>query len=165
MDSQTAQLISSLEQRLRLLEVKDSINSLLNTYCQGADTGSSELISKVFAADGQLKAKWVGVVSGRDNLAKGIGEGGKAYGHLMHSISNIQINVDGTDKASGTAYLSFYAVKDTKRLGANYAFGGPYQFEFIKENGEWKIQSVEVGRWWEQGMDETGDFQEGADSQ
>lgn len=156
-----AQLIRSLEHRLRILEDKDAITTLLNTYCDGADAGDPALISKVFAVNGQLSADWVGIITGRETLTKGISEGGRAFGHLMHSISNVQINVDGSDQATGAAYLSFYAVKDASRLAANYAFGGPYRFKFVKEDDTWKILSVEIDRWWEQGKDDTGAFKGG----
>ena len=169
MDPSTLALLANLQTRLRHLEDLEALRTLINTYASACDAGDIALFTTTFAADSVLAAAWFGEIRGRDAIGQGVASA-RNWGRLMHSISNMQVEITGEGRATGTAYLSFYAVKDRKELGRNYVFGGPYYFTFERLEGEgeeggkrgWRVRRLEIERWWEQGADETGAF--GGDS-
>ena len=77
---------------------------------------------------------------------------------VEHSLTNLQVEVDGSDAATGTAYLSFYATPDVKKPEETYAWGGPYRFEFRRTPEGWKVSRQHLKKDWAQGKDTTGLF-------
>jgi hypothetical protein len=153
----TTELIQSLQRRVQTLEDKDALISLLNRYCNIADEKDWEGYARTFAEDGKMTFEEWGTVSGRANIAKAASVEQRFEG-LQHSMSNMQFNMDGSDTATGTAYLWFCATPDTKNPGINYAFGGPYKFEFHRGGSGWEITSMKLRKTWAMGQDTEGIF-------
>jgi hypothetical protein len=153
----TTELIQGLQQKLRILEDKDALASLLNRYCNIADEKDWEGYAGTFAEDGKMTYEEWGTVSGRADIAKAASVEQRFAG-LQHSMTNMQFEVDGSDTATGTAYLWFCATPDTKDPGTNYAFGGPYKFEFRRGATGWEITSMRLRKTWAMGQDTEGVF-------
>jgi len=155
--SSATELIQSLLQRLQILEDKDALTSLLNRYCNTADAKDWEGYAGTFTEDGKMTFEEWGTTSGRKEIAKAAGVEGRFAG-LQHSMTNMQFAVDGSDTATGTAYLWFCATPDTKNPGIHYAFGGPYKFEFRRGTAGWEITNMRLKKIWAMGQDTEGVF-------
>jgi hypothetical protein len=77
---------------------------------------------------------------------------------LQHSFTNVQVEVDGSDIATGRANLIFFATPQLSKPEVNYAFGGPYKFEFKRTRQGWRISSMKLRKVWAQGQDTLGVF-------
>jgi uncharacterized protein (TIGR02246 family) len=147
----SAQIIKSLEARLRVLEDKDELTALLNRYCNIADAKDWDGYANTFAEDGVMTFEGWGDTVGRAAISKAA-SAEQIFDGLQHSMTNMQFEVDG-DKATGTSYLWFAATPDTKEPEMNYAFGGPYKFEFQRAERGWEITRMRLKKIWAQGKD------------
>ena len=146
------QTLESLEKRLRLLEDKDAIMSLLNTYCMSADDHRWEDFGRCFLPDGVLGfEKWGDIVGQQKITAASSGAEDRFQG-LQHSMTNMEIKVDG-DEATCRCYLWFAATMDTSKPHEYHAFGGPYKFNFKRTPEGWRIARMQLKKIWAQNED------------
>jgi 3-phenylpropionate/cinnamic acid dioxygenase small subunit len=82
----------------------------------------------------------------------------RPFAGLQHSFTNVQVEVDGSDTATGRANLIFFATPQLSKPEVNYAFGGPYKFEFKRTRQGWRISSMKLRKVWAQGQDTLGVF-------
>ena len=47
----------------------------------------------------------------------------------------------------------FVGIADGGKPGEIISMGGPYDWEFVREAGGWKIRRIKLGVWWSQGED------------
>jgi hypothetical protein len=153
----SAEIIKRLEARLRILEDKDELTALLNRYCNIADAKDWDGYANTFAEDGIMTFEEWGDIKGRKDIAKAA-SAEQRFAGLQHSMTNMQFEVDGSDKAAGTSYLWFAATPNTKEPEVNYAFGGPYKFEFQRAARGWEIKKMRLKKIWAQGQDTEGVF-------
>ncbi|KAL4737910.1 hypothetical protein BDV11DRAFT_171508 [Aspergillus similis] len=117
----TQSTLEALQKRLQLLEDKDALNTLLNRYCNSADDHKWDEFASCFVPDGVLGFQnWEDIV-GRENIAAGSRNAEDRFQGLQHSMTNVQITVDG-DTASARAYLLFAATMDTSKPREYHAF-------------------------------------------
>lgn len=147
-----AKYIEKLEKRLQILEDKDQLASLLNRYCYIADARDWKGYSETFIEDGSMNYESWPSVRGREAIAKAA-SAEDIFEGLQHSMTNMQFEVDGSDKATGRAYLWFAATPKTSKPEDNYAFGGPYHFQFVRTSEGWKISRMQLQKVWSIGHD------------
>ena len=77
---------------------------------------------------------------------------------LQHSMTNMEIVLEGSDTAIATSYLWFAATPKTSQPEVNYAFGGKYNWKFKRTPKGWKIRNMHLKKLWAQGEDTEGVF-------
>lgn len=154
-----SKLIEQLQRRLQILEDKDRLTALLNEYGLTADTHDWEGFANTFLPDGVMAFNGWGDVVGRKNIAQAAGAE-EVFESVQHLMTNMQFELGGSnpDKATGTACLWFCATPEIKVPTVNYAWGGPYRFQFDRTDRGWKIARVDLKRVWSQGKDTKGVF-------
>ncbi|KAI2907381.1 hypothetical protein CBS147371_10603 [Aspergillus niger] len=148
--------IRLLEQRLAILEDKDELSTLMNHYCTLVDSKQYTEWSNLFTEDGILHFEPWGPVRGRENIARVTSDAEKAYDCMMHCLTNVQFEVDGSDTAKGSAYITSYVTPHLKNLGINFALGGRYSLLFKRTAEGWKVAEHLLSPTWTQGSDASG---------
>ncbi|OQU94453.1 SnoaL-like domain-containing protein [Cladophialophora immunda] len=150
-------VIEQLQKRLKLLEDKESLATLLNTYCTTADRHDWNAYADVYIGEGAVMSfeSW-GDINGKEAIAKAA-SAEQIFEGLQHTMTNMQFEVDGDD-ATGTAYLWFCATPETAKPEINYAFGGPYSFNFKRTSEGWRISHMRLKKIWALGKDTKGVF-------
>ncbi|KAK5721163.1 hypothetical protein LTR17_014804 [Elasticomyces elasticus] len=151
--------LEKLQRRLQRLEDHNELAGLLNRYCNTADAKDWDGYAGCYVDDGAVMTfeSW-GDVVGKDAI-KNAASVEQRFEGLQHTMTNMQFEVDGADKATGTAYLWFCATPHTSKPNINYAFGGPYRFEFARTSNGWRIKSMWLRKIWAQGEDTEGVFE------
>ena len=137
-----------LEARIRILEDIEAIRKLKATYCYLCDAGledvrnRDELISH-FTQNARLDFGMGAEYQGPEGLKTFFGEMvplGVSF--CMHMVHNPIIDVKG-DRATGRWY---FEAPTNNRLENNRAewLTGTYHEEYVRENGEWKFDSIKV---------------------
>jgi hypothetical protein len=135
---------TSVEQRLQVLEAKESIRTLLFDYGRLLDARDWQGFSELFAENGGTWNGGMGVAKGRAAIKKmmvdtiGSTNAG-ANGALtnLHLLGNEIIDVKG-DTASSISKWAF--VMTDKVQGPVIMYIGRYQDTFVREKGQWKFQ-------------------------
>lgn len=145
--------MEDIQKRLQILEDKDELQTLLNRYCNIADAKDWDGYANCYIDDGAVMTfeSW-GDIVGKEAIKKAA-SAEQRFAGLQHTMTNMQFQVDGSDKAKGTAYLWFCATPDTSKPEVNYAFGGPYQFEFMRTKEGWRIARMRLRKIWAMGKD------------
>lgn len=151
------QIIDSLERRLRALEDKDAIVSLLNRYCMLCDTHRWDDFSQCFLPDGRLHFEVWDEVVGPEKIAAIASGAEDRFQGLQHSMTNLDVTVNGDD-ATCRCYLWFAAIMDTSKPHEYHAFGGPYKFTFKRTTEGWRIATMQLKKIWAQNKDTEGVF-------
>ncbi|KAK5637197.1 hypothetical protein RRF57_012909 [Xylaria bambusicola] len=151
----TDQIFADLQRRVRNLEDKDAISTLLSQYCKHADNHRWEGYANCFLEDGVAKFENGADVVGRASISAQTSSMGNRFQGLLHSLTNIDLIIDG-DKATGSCYLWFAAIADTSRPYEYTGFGGPYEFTFQRTDVGWKIATVHLRRLWAQNLSGEG---------
>ncbi len=139
--------------RLQLLEARririediNAIKRLQRAYGYYVDEGQWDDVADLFTADGRIELGLDGVYIGRDRVRQylrtlGNGKNGLQAGQLnehFQLMPVVTLSADGT-RARGT----WRAVILGGQLGGPALWGeGPYENEYVKENGVWKLKSV-----------------------
>lgn len=141
-----------------MLEDKDSLATLLNHYCNVADAKDWKGYADTYIDEGAIMTfeSW-GDTVGKEDIAKAA-SAEQIFEGLQHTMTNMEFEVDGSDKATGTAYLLFFATPETAKPEINYGFGGPYKFEFQRTSKGWKISKMRLRKLWALGKDTKGVF-------
>jgi hypothetical protein len=147
---QQLQRVALLEARaLRLQHVND-IKRLQRSYGYYLDEGQWDDAADLFADQATLEIGKDGVFRGRDRIrayfrALGGGRNGLAPGRLNEQLQVMPVITLGADgqRANGT----WRGILLTGQLGRDAFWGeGPYEVEYVRENGIWKIRSL---RWFQ----------------
>jgi hypothetical protein len=147
-----ANYIVQLEKRLKVLEDKEELGSLLNRYCYAADAKNWKGYSETFTVDGSMHYESWPEVRGHEAIAKAA-SAETVFEGLQHSMTNFQFEVDGSDRATGRSYLWFSATPKTAKPVDNYSFGGPYNFDFVRTAEGWRISRMRLRKLWAHGHD------------
>lgn len=129
---------STVEQRLRALEDREEIRTLLLEYGRTLDARDLRAYSELFAQDGE----WIGgfgSVKGRaallEFMRKNVGERpntAKTY----HLLTNFVIEVQG-DRAQAWSRWSYVVPNAEKKPVLEHS--GRYDDSLIRENGHWRF--------------------------
>jgi hypothetical protein len=139
-------VLATLEQRKTHIEDINAIKRLQRSFGYYMDEALWDEVASLFAANGSIEMGLDGVYRGRNRVreylyALGGGTAGLAPGQLnehMQLMPVITIAPDGLS-ARGT----WRDLILTGRMGAGAFWGeGPYENEYVKENGVWKISKL-----------------------
>lgn len=124
--------MSTLEQRIRALEDRESIRELTSRYCQLAVGGRADEIVALFTRDGVMES------------GETVGRGHATLLELYRSsfrelrpipfVHNHVIELDG-DRATGFCSLELRTVENGEAVTA----AGHYEDRFEREEGVWKF--------------------------
>lgn len=149
--------LQALAKRLRILEDKDAITSLLNRYCNTADDRDWVSFGQCFTEDGVMCFENWGDVVGQEKITAAAGGAEDRFEGLQHSMTNQQVDVNG-DEASCRCYLWFAATMDRSKPHEYHAFGGHYRFKFRRTAEGWRISQMQLKKMWAQNEDTEGVF-------
>jgi hypothetical protein len=138
--------IAALEQRKRLLEDANDIKRLQRAYGYYVDEGLWDEVADLFAQDGTIEIGLDGVYVGKARVreylyALGGGRQGLVHGQLNEHMQLMPVVTVAPDGMSAKA--RWRALIMAGELGQSAIWGeGPYENEYVKQNGVWKIQSL-----------------------
>ncbi len=145
-DARAAELgrrLAALERRKTRIEDANAIKRLQRAYGYYVDAARWDDVADLFAADGAIEIGLDGVYAGRDRVreylyALGDGRAGLVEGELnehMQLMPVVTVAPDGR-----TAQGRWRGLVMAGRLGEQGVWGeGPYENEYVKEDGVWKI--------------------------
>jgi hypothetical protein len=139
-------LLARLEHRRQLIEDANDIKRLQRSYGYYLDEAMWDEIVDLFAEDGTIEIALDGVYEGKPRIreylyALGGGRAGLAQGQInehMQLMPVISVAPDGQ-----SARGRWRAIIMAGTLGQDALWGeGPYENEYVKEDGVWKLKSV-----------------------
>ncbi len=141
--------LEALEARIRKLEDTEKIKQLKATYCFLCDAGlddpsNRDALIAHFTADARVDFGLgpESVFSGKNGLEVFFGQVVPgAVSFCMHMVHNSIIEVDG-DRATGKWY--YEAPTTDSSSGRAQWMAGTYVEEYLREDGEWKFESIET---------------------
>ncbi len=137
---------ADLERRVVQLEDLNSIKRLQREFGYLIDEGQWSKVAALFSDDGTIEYGLDGVFRGRERVtaylqALGDGRDGLAPGQLNEHFQLMPVVTLGADGRSARG--TWRAVILAGQLGQNGFWGeGPYENEYVKEGGVWKIRSL-----------------------
>ena len=136
--------MSSVEQRVGVLEDIEAIKQLKGRYCAACDGGwegpthDAEALAAMFAEDAVFAEHGGGEPArGRAEIAAMMGNFRAALPFGVHFITNDRVTVDG-DRAEGRWYVLIPAVLD----GKSVCYGGIYRDELVRGEDGWRFSEV-----------------------
>lgn len=132
-------------------EDRFAVYDLINSYSYGIDYYDTDMLLTLFAEDGVFKVNAGGELlntrQGTDDLNTEFSEraarriqNGTGDGH--HFITNIVIDMPRADYITGKTMAIVTNRPPGEAVSVNTH--GMYEWEFIKEDGEWKISRLEL---------------------
>jgi hypothetical protein len=138
--------LAVLEHRKSLIEDAKDIKRLQRAYGYYLDEGLWDEVADLFAADGTIEIGLDGIYVGKERVreylyALGGGKAGLAEGELNEHLQLMPVVTVAPDGI--TAKGRWRALIMAGRLGESAIWGeGPYENEYVKENGVWKLKKV-----------------------
>lgn len=134
--------VGELEQRIIRLEDLEAIKQLKARYCEICDDNHNpDRITSIFAEDGIWEGRGIGHARGHAEIRELFLGFQKMMSFSQHMVMNPVIEVEG-DRAHGTWYFfgmfTFYEGNQAKWQAARY------HEDYVKSNGDWKIQHLRV---------------------
>ncbi|MEU1290939.1 nuclear transport factor 2 family protein [Streptomyces sp. NPDC005840] len=149
-----------LARRVRALEDRDALRALMMRGWWALDRKDWTTWSACWTEDAVLEFGPWERVRGRDAVRAKVEEAESPYATMQHHILNLHVDVDASgDRATGTGYMWFVAVTAPGRTTTPYAMGGPYDWEFRREDTGWLLSRQRLGVWWTTGEDTVGAFE------
>ncbi|MFJ3234409.1 nuclear transport factor 2 family protein [Streptomyces sp. NPDC086787] len=149
---------ADLARRLQVLEDKEALRALMIRGWRALDRKDWATWSACWAEDAVLDFGPWGSTRGREEIRAKVAEAESAYPSMQHHILNAHFDVAG-DRATGIAYMWFVAVTEPGRTSAPYSMGGPYDWEFRRdEEAGWLLVRQRLGVWWTDGEDTRSAF-------
>ena len=154
MDGEIERRISALEERLaeaeaRLLRQEDieAIKRLQRAYGYYLDKSLYRAVADLFTDDGEVEIAARGVYKGRERIHAflitllGNGVEGPVHGHVgNHFQLQAIVTLDAGGASAKARWRAWVQVGDLGGV-ANW-LEGPYEIDYRKENGIWKIASL-----------------------
>jgi hypothetical protein len=138
--------ITALEQRKTRVEDAHAIERLQAAYGYYSDKGLWDEVANLFADDGTIEIGLDGVYVGKARVreylyALGGGRAGLGDGELNEHLQVMPVITLGAD--GNTAKARWRAIILEARIGGDAHWGeGPYENEYVKDNGVWKLKSL-----------------------
>jgi len=142
--------LEELQGRLRVMEDIESIRKLKATYCYLCDSGLDKVENRDELVSHFTQTARLDFGMGPESQFQGT-EGLKTFfGEMvplgvsfsMHMVHNPIIEVQG-DTATGKWYFEAPVVNKLENSRAEW-YAGTYYEEYVRENGEWKFDSIRV---------------------
>ena len=133
--------MTSVDERVRLLEDKEAIRDLLLAYGRALDGRDTQAYADLFAADGA----WSGGV-GQARTPAGIkkmlddlfGSSTGGFSKAHHVMANMAISVDGNTATASSRWMWMLGDADGSPMVMR---SGMYEDELVREDGRWKFRS------------------------
>ncbi|MCA8927231.1 MAG: nuclear transport factor 2 family protein [Alphaproteobacteria bacterium] len=136
--AETASRIAALEARLRLLEDKEEIRALRDSYHACINDGRFGAIADLFTDDAHVKLGYLAEYRGRAQIDAGFcGMGERERFFIKQYIHSHRIAVDG-DTATGTSYLQ----ATYGRFGVSYLVAGRYDDRYRRTPDGWRFAAM-----------------------
>jgi hypothetical protein len=138
--------IAALERRKTLVADAKAIERLQAAYGYYADRGLWDEVANLFADDGSIELGLDGVYAGKSRVreylyALGGGRAELPEGRLNEHLQVMPVITLGADGSSAKARWRGIVLEGT--LGGDAFWGeGPYENEYVKQGGVWKIKTL-----------------------
>lgn len=129
---------------LERLEIERACQRLVLAYSRALDTGDMEAAANCFAREGRFARplapdQWI---NGREAIRASLLARPKML--LKHVTTNIVIDVESADSATGLCYLTMVSATPVEGASLPLLSQGPLWFgemrdRFVREQGEWKF--------------------------
>ena len=148
-------------ERLQILEDKEAIRGMMMRGWRALDHKDWDAWISCWAEDATFEfGRWE-PLRGRRAIRETVVEAESPYLAMEHQILNMHIEVSG-DRASGIGYMLFVGVANREQEQDPYLMGGPYEWDWAREEGGWQVKRMRLGVWWTQGQDALSAFNDGA---
>ena len=143
---QLERAVAELERRKTRIEDFNAIKRLQRAYGYYVDEALWDEVANLFAEDGTIEIGLDGVYVGKNRVreylyALGGGRQGLAEGELNEHLQVMPVITLAPDGMSAKG--RWRAIVLAGKLGEQAFWGeGPYENEYVKENGVWKLKSV-----------------------
>ena len=135
-----AERIAALETRLRLLEDKEEIRHLRDSYHACINDSRYGEIAGLFTAEGYVKLGYLAEYRGRDAIDAGCcGMGKRERFFIKQYIHSHRIFVDGDD-GTGHSYLQ----ATYGRFGTSYLVAGRYDDKYHRTPDGWRFTEMTI---------------------
>jgi uncharacterized protein (TIGR02246 family) len=144
--------VSSLEERIRVLENRAAIQDLVAVYFRASDDDDYGLMAECFARNARFEASGFEDAAGREGIVTLIKAARAGMGQTVHTPNYVHIRFTGADTADGVvcAHLEL-------GLGEATYFGAVrYIDQYERQDGGWRIavramKVVHIAPWTEVG--------------
>lgn len=144
--------MSSLEERIRILEDRAAIQDMVAAYFRASDDDDYTLMAQCFARNARFEASGFEDAAGREGIVALIKAARAGMGQTVHTPNYVHISFTGADTADGLvcAHLEL-------GLGEATCFGAVrYVDSYLREDGQWRIsvramKVVHIAPWSEVG--------------
>jgi hypothetical protein len=130
---------------LERIEIERACERLVYAYSRALDVGDMSAAADFFAATGSMSRPMAPdqVIQGRESIRASLLTRPKTL-LTKHLATNIVIDVESRDSASGISYLTMIATTPPQGAQAPFVSQGPLYFgqfvdRFVRERGEWKF--------------------------
>jgi hypothetical protein len=127
------------------IEIERACERLVYAYVRALDLGDMNAAADCFAAQGSMARPMTPdqLIRGREAIRASLLTRPKTL-LTRHLASNVMIDVESRDAASGLSYLTMIATTPPAEAMPPYVSEGPIYFgeirdRFVRENGAWKF--------------------------
>ncbi|WP_432695560.1 nuclear transport factor 2 family protein [Marinobacterium sp. YM272] len=140
-------------QRVNALLDREEIRNLRQHYSFLLDSGNAQRMDEVFTEDAEVKVT-VGSMIGLAEIKQSLADAYTAFDTrqrkhfpFVHAVTNHNITLTGPDSAKGSCYLLDF-VTDRDQAQHPFLLVGRYLDEYVRIDGEWRIQRTELDVLW-----------------
>ncbi|MEY4760691.1 MAG: hypothetical protein RLZZ200_547 [Pseudomonadota bacterium] len=137
-----SQILSPAER----IEIERACERVLLDYCRALDLGDMSAAADCFAEHGSMARPMTPdvVIQGRETIRASLLTRPRTL-LTKHLTTNIQIDVQDRDNATGLSYLTMISTTPPDGAKPPYVSAGPLWFgecadTFVRENGVWKLK-------------------------
>lgn len=138
-----AQQSKDLEARIRAIEDKTALKTLVDTFSILADQKETQKQTLLFTTNAvvetYMNGQKVASLAGRKQIGDAFAGFLKNFETVYHMNGQQTVTVNG-DKASGISYCSVTLISAENGKKTKTSFGVYYNDEFVRENNQWLIQ-------------------------
>lgn len=127
---------------LETLWAKQQIEELLYEYSFRLDMNQPEGLLELFVDDCEVVYAPNFGANGKEAYAKTLGGIGSYFKATSHHVSNVQVSLDGPDRA--TVKCVVYAMHRYQRERPDGIFWGQYHDEVVRVDGRWLFKRREL---------------------
>lgn len=127
------------------IEIERACERLVYVYSRALDLGDMSAAADCFAANGSMARPMMpdAVIQGRETIRASLLTRPKTL-LTKHLASNVMIDVESRDAASGLSYLTMISTTPPADAKPPFVSQGPiyfgeFQDRFVRENGIWKF--------------------------
>jgi ketosteroid isomerase-like protein len=142
--------LDDLWARLRELEDKQALASLINRYIRAVDSFDYDAWGECWAEDAIADMGRGDTLVGREAIIAASRSSQSMFedsGGVQHVIVNLEFEVHG-DVAEGSGNLLFASSPDSVAAPPNRAIGGKYRWTFVRGPHGWLIAHTQLHRTW-----------------